>query len=344
VPYILPNAGLNACRSSVQVQTLDPVWNEVWKLKNVPSHATLFVKVLDKDDGTITDDYIGKFDTTVSAGAKEIEIAGPLFHRTRGSFWLKVRNACSHANPAFSSPIQIDCTPSSDANAATCSYLFDGPIRYTRHYSPTVGRLTHLNDERLYSTWKMTLRCVRRFFGDATQHWNVKYPAAQRIFSDTGSFAVRSGIMTAHAMLYARSTSNGFGVIEDARDTLKILHAGDARAGAPAAAGTATTAAAGREAFAHRVKPAVYTYVIAVDDDTFRFSETGAAFFVDFASKHALHSNCAQAVRCVSTRLSVLFPAHFHAADTPASFTRAPRVVGLRSRTRPQTVRSRGSS
>jgi hypothetical protein len=157
----------------------------------------------------------------------------------------------------------------------------------------------------------MTLRCVRRFFGDATQHWNVKYPAAQRIFSDTGSFAVRSGIMTAHAMLYARSTSNGFGVIEDARDTLKILHAGDARAGAPAAAGTATTAAAGREAFAHRVKPAVYTYVIAVDDDTFRFSETGAAFFVDFASKHALHSNCAQAVRCASARLSVLLPAHF---------------------------------
>jgi hypothetical protein len=92
-PYVFPNAGLNACRSSVQVQTLDPVWNEVWKLKNVPSHATLFVKVLDKDDGTITDDYIGKFDTTVSAGAKEIEIAGPLFHRTRGSFWLKVRNA-----------------------------------------------------------------------------------------------------------------------------------------------------------------------------------------------------------------------------------------------------------
>lgn len=28
-----------------------------------------------------------------------------------------------------------------------------------------------------------------------------------------------------------------------------------------------------------------------------RFSETGAAFFVDFASKHALHANCATAVR-----------------------------------------------
>jgi hypothetical protein len=44
-----------------------------------------------------------------------------------------------------------------------------------------------------------------------------------------------------------------------------------------------------------RIKPAVYTYII--DEDTFRFSETGAAFFVDFASKHALHSSCAETVR-----------------------------------------------
>ncbi|KDQ59894.1 hypothetical protein JAAARDRAFT_33466 [Jaapia argillacea MUCL 33604] len=49
--------------------------------------------------------------------------------------------------------------------------------------------------------------------------------------------------------------------------------------------------------FQHRVKPAVYTYIISSTDDSFRFSETGAAFFVDFASKHALHSNCATTVR-----------------------------------------------
>jgi len=49
--------------------------------------------------------------------------------------------------------------------------------------------------------------------------------------------------------------------------------------------------------FGHRVKPTVYTYIISSEDDSFRFSETGAAFFVDFASKHALHSNCATAVR-----------------------------------------------
>jgi hypothetical protein len=50
-----------------------------------------------------------------------------------------------------------------------------------------------------------------------------------------------------------------------------------------------------------RIKPAVYTYII--DDDTFRFSETGAAFFVDFASKHALHSSCAEEVRYAGGKL-----------------------------------------
>jgi hypothetical protein len=75
----------------VKAATLSPVWNEHWKVKNVPEHATLSVEVMDKDDGTPTDDYIGKFTTSVTAGTKEAEIEGPLLHRSRGTFWLKVR-------------------------------------------------------------------------------------------------------------------------------------------------------------------------------------------------------------------------------------------------------------
>jgi hypothetical protein len=78
-------------------------------------------------------------------------------------------------------------------------------------------------------------------------------------------------------MLYARSTRNGFGTIETAADIFALLKGGRA---AP-----------------HRIKPTVYTYIVSMDDDTLRFSETGAAFFVDFASKHALHANCAEMVR-----------------------------------------------
>ena len=89
-------------------------------------------------------------------------------------------------------------------------------------------------------------------------------------------------------MLYARSAANTFGVLEAPTDILHLLH-GHAAPG--------TDAPSDRAPFVHRIKPALYTYVISVDDDSFRFSETGARFLVNMASKHALHSNCADAVR-----------------------------------------------
>ncbi|KAJ4479125.1 hypothetical protein J3R30DRAFT_3289485 [Lentinula aciculospora] len=277
--------------STVKMNTLTPVWNETWRVKNVPITSDILVEVLDKDFGSPIDDFVGKFKTSVAAGAKELEIEGPLFRRDRGTFWLK-----------------IDCTPSSDPPEPL--YLFDGPIRYSRHISPTVGRLTHLDDARLYSTWKMYLLGVPLYFKDIYQHWNVNYKAAQTIFG-TGatSLAVRAGIQAGHKMLYARSTSNGFGVIESAADVLKLFHGG--RLNPRGIVGSeqeylcaqdqhiagAQTAPIVQTHFAHRVKPAVYTYIISAEDDSLRFSETGAAFFVDFASKHALHANCCERVR-----------------------------------------------
>ena len=161
-------------------------------------------------------------------------------------------------------------------------YLFDGPVHYSRHSSPTVGALTKLRDTRLYSTWKVYIRGVTQIFGDEVQQWNRDYKAAQAIFQGPTSIAIRSGIQAAHRLLYARSVSNAFGVITSPEDVFALLRGDKRRDGT---------------SYAHRIKPTVYTYIISTDDDTLRFSETGAAFFVDFASKHALHSNCAKAVR-----------------------------------------------
>ncbi|OSD02186.1 hypothetical protein PYCCODRAFT_1435853 [Trametes coccinea BRFM310] len=265
--------------STVKPNTLSPVWNELWKVKNVPNTATLTVEVLDKDNGNITDDHIGKFSTSVTPGAKECTIESMSLRRNRGTFWLN-----------------IESVPSPDPKAERRQYVFDGPIRYSRHFSPTIGRLTNLNDARLYSTWKVYIKGVRLFFGDTVQHWNRNYKAAQTIFQGPTSIAVRSTIQAAHRMLYARSTTNGFGVIDGPEDVFRLLLHGSV--GAPSGqTGPAAAVPNSPKPYDHRVKPAVYTYIIAVEDDSFRFSETGAAFFVDFASKHALHANCAPAVR-----------------------------------------------
>jgi len=169
--------------------------------------------------------------------------------------------------------------------AASYPYLFDGPIRYSCHFSPTLGHLTKINDTRLYSTWKMYLKGIPEIFGDKVQPWNRNYKAAQSIFQGPTSIVVRSGIQAAHRMLYARTVNNGFGIINGPADIHTLLK------------GVVRTGSGELVDLPHRVKPSVYTYILAIDDESFRFSETGAAFFVDFASKHALHSNCAQAVR-----------------------------------------------
>jgi len=76
-------------RSSLKQQTLSPVWNEAWKVKNVPNHAAqLEITVMDKDEGTLTDDFIGKVKMDVRPGYRKVDIEGPLFRR--GAFSLQV--------------------------------------------------------------------------------------------------------------------------------------------------------------------------------------------------------------------------------------------------------------
>jgi len=86
---------------------------------------------MDRDEGAVPDDYIGEFDTSVTADAKEAESIGSMFRRDRGISWLK------HPKPTPPHPL-------------------DGSTRYSRHFSPTVGRFAHLDKACLYPTWKMT--------------------------------------------------------------------------------------------------------------------------------------------------------------------------------------------
>jgi len=126
----------------------------------------------------------------------------------------------------------------------------------------------------------MYIKGIPLFFGDKHQTWNRNYKVARTIYQGPASIAVRASIQAGHRMLYAQTADNDYGVIENPTDILNILHGGSSSPN-----GSTQTR------YAKRVKPAIYTYIISSDDDSLRFSETGAAFFVDFASKHALHAN-----------------------------------------------------
>jgi hypothetical protein len=136
-----------------------------------------------------------------------------------------------------------------------------------------VGHLTKINHERLYSTWKIYLKRIDLYFDpNDKQKYNSSYQGAKSIFEGPMSQAIQSAIKQAHRVLYARQTTNKFGLLNSSEDFWNLL----------------------LDPNTDNIKPCVYTYII--EDRSWRFSETGASFFVDFASKHALHSNCAKTV------------------------------------------------
>ena len=136
--------------------------------------------------------------------------------------------------------------------------------------SKIIGRFTHINDEGLYCAWRMSLRGVRLFFDGSFQPWNPQRTSMQSLMQAAAS--------TLHGVIYSEDTVREAGVVNGG-DFMLVLRG--AEAGSP---------------FAFRVKPAIYTYVITIEDESMLFSETGATFFVDKASKHASHANSAKAV------------------------------------------------
>ncbi|KAI9011216.1 hypothetical protein BC832DRAFT_607759 [Gaertneriomyces semiglobifer] len=270
---------LSYCSSCLS-NTLTPTWNEIWNVNNVPANARLSISVWDWDPHS-ADEFIGSLGLVPA-------VSLPLRHsnaQDRGTIYLAI-----HTTPVTAS---VSISP--------YLYTFAGPVRYSSHHSPFVGQLTRLNDRLLYTTFKIHLKGI-----DGTlpisrkQHWNASYAAARSIFVGPMSFSARRAIQAAHRMLYARTAANGFGVINDAVDFINLLmwHVAPGKTDV-LSSGTEPGTGEAKSAIP---KPAMYTYII--DDQCLRFSETGAAFMVDFASKHALHSNCSEYVR---------FAGEFHA-------------------------------
>lgn len=211
----------------------------------------------------MSDDYIGQFEilnlVNYHAPSKGHEIIGPFNHHS-GYFHLS-----------------IQARESSKESKQLPPYTFDGPCRYSRHDSVAVGRLTMLNANCLYSTWKIQIRRIDVFFqSHQRQHWNKQYKAAQAIFGNYPLCLIsQSTIKLAHKALYGRTLKHSEnGHLNNADELWKMIFT---------------------DRTTQIIKPCVYTYVI--DDHMWRFSETDGHFFADFASKHALLANCSEYVR-----------------------------------------------
>jgi len=248
--------------------TLNPEWDETWCLANVALGAKFTLDLYDYDQ-LDADDLLGTCAFT--------------FEGEGGEASLKVNHGGRHCGDIF---LKIECKESTEATGADIPIMkWVGPIRYATHFSGFAGVLTHFksDDERLtYATYEVSLPFMNAVFGGVKQHWNVDYSHAQKIFGNSpGCEIARKAIRTEHQSLYQHNKSSKYGAIKSGDEFLRLFHYGK------------------RQGVSH-----MYTYVLV--DEGMRFSETGAAFFKDFMSKHAMHASCAE---------EVYYAGEFHVED-----------------------------
>ncbi|PXF48329.1 hypothetical protein BWQ96_01789 [Gracilariopsis chorda] len=132
-----------------------------------------------------------------------------------------------------------------------------------------------------HSTWKISMLGVLDVFGNKRHSWNRSYQAAQKIFQGPGSLVAARLVKLQHSYLYGgamgplQNLREGLqevrGGILDARDFCEILDYGHRRG-----------------------KPRLFTYVLM--PERLYMAETGAEFFRDMMSKHAMHCSASPEV------------------------------------------------
>lgn len=134
-----------------------------------------------------------------------------------------------------------------------------------------------------HSTWKVDMRDVDAVFRGKRHEWNRDYPAAQKIFQGKGSVVARTVVQMQHAYLYGGASGikplvtirkdllEVTGNLIDAKDLFDLMEYG-----------------------IRRGKPRMFTYVLM--PERLYVAETGAKFFRDMMSKHAMHCSASQEV------------------------------------------------
>ncbi|KJA18110.1 hypothetical protein HYPSUDRAFT_205608 [Hypholoma sublateritium FD-334 SS-4] len=137
--------------STVKENTLALAWNNIWRMKNVPASADLMLKIMDKDEGSLTDDFIGTAEVGVRGGAKEVELEDPLLklRSVRCTFWLKV---CISPLSIPLTHAQIDSTPASEVDPPAFPASMQG-TDYARRAANGFGVIEDAPASRAAAHW-----------------------------------------------------------------------------------------------------------------------------------------------------------------------------------------------
>lgn len=234
--------------------------DEEWKVVKIPNTARLYVKVYRIDDRTHDEKLLGEFTINNLVDYRSPEKG----HRIRG------KNNQTFGHFRLSSEAKLSLNESVDLP----DYTFDGPPRYTRHYSISSP---FSQNPKLELILKVNLKRTSSFFQrDSSQNLKTNHLIKRTMFNGNQvSFSTQNAAKLAHDRLNplkTRQDENGF--IKTNEELWRAFFT---------------------DPSTKKIRPAIYIYVL--DNHTWRFTETDGESFSNFAKKCSLLANGCQYVR-----------------------------------------------
>ena len=272
----------------------EPEWNTEWIVANVPASGfRLKCRIYDEDPAD-HDDRLGNVTIDVQGlddGWPGIQEAGYKIKKRMASkraYIMRGLAVALHKTKHMDGNLFVSVEnlgKTKDEDGGRCYTV--GPMWYTKHYSPMLGRLagrkTPNEDESPRCTGKK--RKAERYNFQANQfqmrgpvppelyHRFVEFkPFVKRMFTSSGieGYLLSKALHHQHARVYNYDRTTEYGLLgsePSTESTLKFLDLVHWDEG-------------GR----------IFTYVLTLDA-LFRFTETGKEFGIDFLSKHTMHSD-----------------------------------------------------
>ncbi|TID27843.1 C2-like protein [Venturia nashicola] len=272
----------------------NPVWNSEWILANVPASGfRLKCRIYDEDPAD-HDDRLGNVTLHVNhiddnwQGIKNQDYNIKKRMGSKRAYMLRAMSVCVGKNHHMDGHLHVSVENlgrTKDEDGSRCYTL--GPMWWTKHYSPMLGRLTgrtedNDGDGRDDGTGKEVKKAQQYKYANQFQlhgptppelyHRYVEFkPFVKLMFTSSGiaGWILSKGLHHQHARVYNfdRSTEYGSFPEPSKQSTLKFLD------------------------LVHWDKGGrIFTYVLTLDS-LFRFTETGKEFGIDFLSKHTMHSD-----------------------------------------------------
>ncbi|QPH18000.1 hypothetical protein C2857_002950 [Epichloe festucae Fl1] len=295
-------------RTQTLRETTEPEWNEGWIVANVPASGfTLKCRLYDEDSPD-QDDRLGNVTVKIPhlleewegipAPGKEFEAKKRMI--SKRALVLKSIATCFHSDMHVTPRLCITMEVLGKSDPPHAQMYTLGPTRWTKHFSPMIGRLTgtKVNKDAEHDGEKLSKdeedkgkKRSQKYDFQANEmqlqgpvppelyHRYVEFrPIIGSMFDSSGlrGKILNLALHKQHNRIYNFDQSTEWGSFEPCSEqaTLSFLRLAHFDEG-------------GR----------VFTYVLTLDG-MFRFTETGKEFGIDLLSKHTMHSNVDSYIAC----------------------------------------------